>query len=307
MIPENITIIERGNFRWVNIEEPDRAAMKYLKENFAFHVLDYEDITSTTHRSKIDIYQDYVFIILLVPILNRKTNQMTASEIDFFLGADYLVTIHRGNVPTFIDMFQLCEASDQAREQFMSRSGKFLLYKILQRLLKYCYPLLDEIDAEIEKIETEIFSSKEQKLLQQILFVRHNIIDMRKIMQPHRATLFRLKKTSLGTQEEYEEYFDDLVDYTEEIWNQLESFKESIDALQETNESLISYRINDVIKTLTVFSAVMLPAGVVASIFGMNALNIPFHGVVNDFYIFTGLTFLAMLATLLYIRGKRLL
>jgi len=137
---------------------------------------------------------------------------------------------------------------------------------------------------------------------------------MRRIIQPHRQTLIRLQKPNLTNEEpdfkfedKYDEYFDDLRDYTQEIWNQLESFKESVEALHETNQSLISYRINEVIKTLTIFSALMLPAGVIAGLFGMNAVHIPFAGDNNDFYIFTALTALGIALTLLYIRRKKLL
>ncbi|EKD76051.1 MAG: hypothetical protein ACD_43C00240G0003 [uncultured bacterium] len=313
-LPENVQIIEHNGVRWIDIEQPTKEALNFLKQSFDFHVLDYEDVISTTHRSKIDRYPNYIFMILLLPLLQRKENNIVSGEIDFFLGKDFLITIHRGDIPTYVDMFQLCEASDQARESYIHASPQYLLYKVLQRLLQYCYPILDQIDSEIDKIETEIFSNGKQSFLQNILVVRHKISDMRRIIQPHRQALIRLQKPNLTTEEpgfkleeKFDEYFDDLRDYTQEIWNQLESFKESVEALHETNQSLISHRINEVMKTLTIFSALMLPAGVVAGLFGMNAVNIPFAGNANDFYIFTALTGLGITATLLYIRHKKLL
>ena len=313
-LPENVQILEHNGVRWIDIEQPTKEALNYLKQSFDFHVLDYEDIISITHRSKVDRYPNYVFMILLFPLLQRKENIIATGEIDFFLGKDFLITIHRDDIPTFVDLFQLCEASEQARATFMNSSPQFLLYKVVQRLLQYCYPLLDQIDSEIDKIETDIFSSGKQSLLQSILVERHKISDMRRIIQPHRQTLIRLQKPNLTNEEpdfkfedKYDEYFDDLRDYTQEIWNQLESFKESVEALHETNQSLISYRINEVIKTLTIFSALMLPAGVIAGLFGMNAVHIPFAGDNNDFYIFTALTALGIALTLLYIRRKKLL
>lgn len=314
-LPENIQCLEHAGQRWLNIEHPDNAALNYLKNEFDFHVLDYEDIASSTHRSKVDKYHNYLFLVMLFPVFNRKTKQVESSEIDFFLGKDYLITIHRGEIPTFIDMFQLCEASDQAKESLMNTSSQFLLYKILQRLLQYCYPLMDHIDLEIEETESKIFSTGGQKLLQEILFVRHNIIDMRKIMQPHRATISRLKKPSITIaghetfehEDKYNDYFDDLLDYTQEIWNQLESFKEAVDALHETNESLISHRINEVMKTLTLFSVILLPAGVVAGMFGMNAKFIPFAGHELGFYMMVTITFSAIILTLTYIRRRKIL
>ncbi len=314
-IPENVQIIEHNNYRWINIEQPDNAAIEYLQANFAFHALDYEDVVGTTHRSKIDKYPNYIFLILMFPAYNQKTKQVDVSEIDFFLGPDYLITIHRDDIPTFTDLYQLCEASDQACETLMGESPQYLLYKILQRLFQYCYPILDTVDAEIDQIENKIFATGGEKLLQDILYMRHSIIDLRKIMQPHEATLTRLIKPTADLpnhitfelEKEYDDYFDDLLDYTKEIWHQLESFKESVDALHETNESLISHRINDVMKTLTMFSVVMLPASVVAGIFGMNARFIPFADHGQGFWAMTALTFLAITLTLIYIRRRRMI
>ena len=315
--PDNISIIEHNGMRWINVEHADRAAVEYLKQNFDFHVLDYEDVMTTNHRSKIDKYDEYLFIVLLFPVFNRKKKQIEPAEINFFLGPDYLITVHNNEMPTFIDMFQLCEADDRARNSLMKSSPQFLLYKVLQRLFQYCYPIMDHIDTEIQDLESSIFDhdqTEQQKLLQSILMVRHNIIDMRKIMQPHRTTLARLVKPSveLGDHhnyelnKEYEDYFDDLQDYTQEIWDQLESFKESVDALHETNESLISNRINDVMKTLTVFSVIMLPASVLAGVFGMNARNTPFVGGQLDFWMMVGVTVTSIVLTLFYIRRKHM-
>lgn len=313
-VPDNVQTLEHNGMRWISIEHIDQDAIGYLKEHFNFHALDYEDITSVTHRSKIDKYQDYLFFVLLLPVYNRKTRQIESAEIDFFLGKDYLITIHRGDIPTFIDMFQLCEASDAAADDLMKGSPQFLLYKILQRMFQYCYPIMDHIDLEINEIEKSIFQTGERGLVEEILFVRQNIIDMRKIVQPHHAALTRLKRrsnepdeqSSFQLADDYDDYYDDVLDYAQEIWDQLETFKESVDALHETNQTLISFRINEVMKTLTVFSVIMLPASVVAGLFGVNAKHIPFVGQPQDFYIITAITLSAILAMLLYIRSKKM-
>ena len=105
----------------------------------------------------------------------------------------------------------------------------------------------------------------------------------------------------------YEDYFDDLRDYTQEIWNQLESFKESVEALHDTNQSLISFRMNDVVKTLTVFSAVLLPAGFITGVFSMNSKHIPFNESGNDFWIFVSITIISMIPVFIYIKRKKIL
>lgn len=299
-----IRTIKFNREKWVDVESPDQEDLDKLRQEFDFHPLDLEDVVHPTQRSKIDKYKDYFFLILMFPVYNRQTKEIDPTEVDFFVSKDFVVTIHRGDLPPLKDLFQLCQANQSARENTFGDSTDMLLYNVLKKLHLYIYPMLDHVSLDIADIKKQIFAGEEKKMVKQILEIRRNITDFRKIMDAHEATISRLLKKGTGVyhvDDKYRDYFDDLIDYTKEIWDQLGTFKEAIEALHETNESLISFRLNDVMKILTIFSVVLLPATVITSLFGINARSMPLASHPNGFWAILGITLLASATTLAYI------
>ncbi len=307
---KNIQEISHQNIRWINITKPNKENSKYLQKEFNFNALDLEDVLASTQRSKVDKYENYTFMILLFPVYNRKTQSIESSEVDVFLGKDFLVTIHRGNLPPLVDLFELCQSSTQACEQAFRGSSELLLYSLLKKLFLYTYPMLDHVSLDIADIEKKIFKGQERQMTKTIMSTRHNVIDMRKIMQAHKNTLIKLKKDHkeeglYAVDRKHFDYYDDIIDYTKEIWDQLENFKEAIETVQSTNESLISFRLNDVMKILTIFSVLFLPPTLVGTIFGMNAKMMPFVDHPLGFYAMLGISGISTLIFLVFIWKKR--
>ncbi|MFH1535200.1 MAG: CorA family divalent cation transporter, partial [Patescibacteria group bacterium] len=184
-----------------------------------------------------------------------------------------------------------------------------LLYYILEKLLLYIYPMLDHLSLDIDSSEKEIFSGNEKKMVEEILVIRRNITDFRKIMQVHKKTLQKLTSWLQANDNfaitKNDLHYSNLIDHTKEFWDALGGYKEAIEALQETNESLISHRINDIMKTLTVISLTMLPVTVIASIFGMNFKSIPLADSPNGFWILILVNVLVISTIALYFKRKR--
>lgn len=307
---KNLREIKQGSLRWIDITKPNKEHAKYLQTEFKFNPLDLEDVLSATQRSKLDKYENYIFMVLLFPVYNRKTQEIEASEVDLFVAENTLITIHRGDLPPLVDLFQICQSSSAAKENCVVNNSQLMLYNILKKLFLYCYPMLDHLNLDITDIEKRIFKGEERKMTKTIMHTRHNIIDMRKILQAHKNTLAKVKKVnkeeklySINTI--HYDYFDDLIDYAREIWDQLDTFKESIEALQETNESLISFRINDVMKILTIFSVIILPPTLVATIFGMNARYMPYIHDALGFWTMLAVCMLSALLTIIFIWRKK--
>ncbi|MBU2229506.1 magnesium transporter CorA family protein [Patescibacteria group bacterium] len=305
----NIHEIKTKKLRWININNPAQEEIEYLRDEFDFHPLALEDCVTPTHRSKIDEYKKYYFMVLLFPIYDRKSREIRPAEVHFFIGKGFLVTIHDNELPPLVDMFRLCQNSQEARQKHFEESIDMLLYYILEKLLLYIYPMLDHLSLDIDSSEKEIFSGNEKKMVEEILVIRRNITDFRKIMQVHKKTLqkltswlqandnFALTKNDL--------HYSNLIDHTKEFWDALGGYKEAIEALQETNESLISHRINDIMKTLTVISLTMLPVTVIASIFGMNFRSIPLADSQNGFWVLILINVLVISTIALYFKRKR--
>lgn len=269
---EKIQKIKFKNFQWINIIQAKSSEIEFLRENFDFHPLDLEDCLSPAQRPKLDEYPHYLFMILTFPFYDLKSRSIIASELDFFIGPDYLVTLTDGRLTSLINLFRQCQVNDFLREKYLSGGVMQLVYELLNKLQIYCYPMLDHINNDIDKLEKAIFSGYEKKMVKKILIIKRNIVNFRKIMQAHKNVIKKLigKSHKYFIPKESEIYFSNILEQTKEIWDILESHKETIDALHNTNESLISFRLNDIIKILTIISVTLMPITLIASIFGMN-------------------------------------
>ena len=141
-----------------------------------------------------------------------------------------------------------------ASELFAKGSGR-LLYEVLDDLFDYCFPILDKIGHKLDSVEDDMFERRAEDVVRDISNVKQEIISYRKIIKPERSTLRVLeRRVERFLPEELELYFDDIVDAAERIWDLLDNYKEVVEALESTNESVISHRQNDVLRVLTVFS-----------------------------------------------------
>src|ERR671928_131731 len=283
-----------GDLRWINIERPGPAERAWLEEHFEFHPLDYEDVLSRNQRPKIDEYEDYLFIVLYFPVFDKTVGRLNAAELDIFIGPDYIITLPNTPLPPVEYLFERCRSSDEVRETLFSKGSGYLLYKIVDDSFDYCFPMLRKIGNKLERIEEDIFEGRSQEVVRDISNAKQEIVGFRKVMRPQRSVLRDLERTKQRyLAEDMEVYFDDIVDASERIWDVLENYKEVVEALESTNESVISHRVNDTVRVLTAFSVVILPLTLIASIWGMN-VGLPGEGDATAFWIILA----AMLGTL---------
>src|SRR6476469_7179698 len=269
----NVEQIDSSGLRWVNIERPGALERTWLEENFEFHALDLEDVLSRHQRPKIDVYDDYLFIVLHFPIFDPAAGRLGTGELDIFVGPGYVVTIPNQPLQPVEYLFERCRAKEELREQLFSRGSGYLLYRLVDDSFDYCFPMLRKIGNKLDALEDDIFEGRSEEVVRDISNVKQEIINFRKVIRPQRPVLRDLEKVKLrylATDLDLEIYFDDIVDAHERIWDMLENYKEVVEALEETNESVISHRFNDILRILTVFSIVFLPATLIASIWGMN-------------------------------------
>jgi magnesium transporter len=272
---------------------------------FGWHPLDVEDILSKRQRPKVDDYPDYLFAVLHFPWYDSSVQRLNAAELDIVLGPDYLVTMP--NVPLLpVDrLFNRCAEDEEFRNELFAKGSGRLLYEVLDDLFDYCFPILDKIAHKLDKIEDDIHEVRSEELVRDISNVKQEIISYRKIMKPQRPTLRVLeRKVERFLPEDLELYFDDIVDASERIWDVLDNYKEVVEALEDTNESVIAHRHNDVLRVLTVFSVILLPLTLIASVFGMNVVY-PGEGTHAAFWVIIAIMVLTIFAMLGFFRWKR--
>ena len=265
--------LSANGLTWVHVDSPGKEEAEELAARFGWHPLDVEDILSKRQRPKIDEYSDdgYLFIVLHFPVYDKAIQRLNAAELDVVLGGDYLVTLPNVQLLPVTRLFERCKTNEEAREQLFSKGSGRLLYEVLDDLFDYCFPILDKIGHKLDSLEDDVFEGRSEEVVRDISNVKQEIISYRKIIKPERATLRSLERqVERFLPEQLELYFDDIVDAAERIWDLLDNYKEVVEGLEQTNESVISHRQNDILRILTVFSVVLLPLTLITGIFGMN-------------------------------------
>ena len=301
-----IKITKHNGFTWHNILRPKNKEVEYLKR-FNLHPVNLKDAVACAQYPKIDSYNEYIFLVLLFPVYDRKTRAVSAEEIDFILTAKEIITIHNNKLQPVKNLFTKLARATKAREQFFRQNSVLMLYEFLDKLIAYCFPMLSHMSEDIENIEKNIFQGNEKQMVNEILIIKRNIVNFRKTMLSHKDILKKILKikTPVLDKELIKIYFEDLIDRSKQIWAILESQNETINALHATNESLISFKLNDIMKTLTVFSVIVFPLTLLAAIFGMNTLYMPLVGTPHGFWTILGLMLIGTLIMLGFFKHKK--
>ena len=285
---------------WVNIAGPTERETEYLAQNYPFHPLDLDDCLSRIQRPKIDEYEDYLFLVFHFPVFNKQTRVTTPSQVSVFIGQNYVITLHRGDLKPLVNLFRQCQLDEEARSQNLSGGPGQLLYRIIDRLVDYCLPILNKIGSNIDRVDEEIFSRSMPRAIRDISELRRDVISFRRVIWPLRAVAGSLwPKVRRFTETDMEVYFDDIVDHIDKIWDGLDEYKERIEGLNDTHDSLATNRTNEIVRMLTVIATIMLPITVVASIFGMNIPLGPF-GDSRLSALYVSLICLVIIAAMLY-------
>ena len=277
----NIRSITELKLTWFYIEKPTSNEVAFLAQHFHFHPLDLDDILSRIQRPKIDEYEDYLFMVLHFPVFDKENRITRPSEINIFIGENYVVTVHcSGDLKPLTKFFQECETDKKSRERYLGRSSGFLLYHILDRLVNSGFPILDKVAQNIDDVEDIILTKPIPETVREISLLRRDLISFRRVIHPQIAVIETLEREEYPFfKEDQEVYFGDIADHIRKIWDGLEECKEVIDGLSDTSNWLTSHRIQEIMRILTIIMGILAPPTLIASIYGM---NIPLPGGVNS-------------------------
>ncbi|MCX7911571.1 MAG: magnesium transporter CorA family protein [Dehalococcoidales bacterium] len=268
--PLNIETITYGGLTWVNIEPPTKREIAWLAEKFHFHPLALDDCISRKQISKIDVYPGYVFFVFHYPYYDKATRIASKKQWAAFIGEDFLVTLHTGDLKTLKALFRDCQENEEARREFFSGGSGYLLYRILDRAIDSYFPVLDKILSLLEDLEDAVFD-EDIEAAKEIAILRRDIITQRAVMFPTRAIfvemenkLKRFSKIDLTAQ------YNDLMDHMNRICQALDECQEIIEVFKDTDYVLATNRVNRVLRILNIFATIALPFLIVSSIYGMN-------------------------------------
>jgi len=269
--PNMRNIISCPKVTWIDIQDPSPEDVEYLRRNFGFHPLVLGELIPFGHRSKVECHKNYLFMTFYYPVHSKERRETRQREIDIIVTRDTLVTCHYKSILPLKALFDKCNLYPELKKRYMGWSAGFLLFLLISSLWKSTLTKLDRVNIRLETIEREMFQEKEKEMVREISLVKTDIINFWRIVEPQGETLESLSRE--GTNffgQRFAPYFTDIIGTYGKSWNALKTYKETILALEDTNQSLLSTKTNEVIQVLTVFSVVMLPLTLVASIWGMN-------------------------------------
>jgi magnesium transporter len=299
-----VDTVKIGTLRWQHIVSPSEADLQYLKDNFHFHTLDIEDCRSTNQRPKIDIYDDYYFIILHFPSFDLQNRFLTIREVKFFWGDGFVISIDQSHW-VVSEMFDDAKKRLSNKEEIEIGTSDMMLYRILEILMNSSLNFMRRLGLELDRINEDLFNIKAQKTILQISITRKNIILLNTIFKPQLPLFHKFESGQIaGFAENMEDYWGNILDYNQKMWDMAEDYQELIEGLAKTFDSLQTNRINDIMKTLTFFSAILLPLTFITGLYGMN-IGLPFQSHPRSFIIIMVLMICVVVTMLFYFKRKK--
>lgn len=301
----NIKEVIHNGITWVNVVSPGVSDMAHLEERFSFHPLALEDCRSRVQLPKIDEYEGYLFLVLHFPIFDKGSHLTLPSQVSIFVSGDYVVTVHKGDLRPLNKLFRECVQNEQIASEAMQFGSGLLVYKILDVLVDYCFPILNKIMDKVDDLEIRVFDLGAKDIVRELSVTKRDVLSYRRIFHPQIDVLEKLESKEYSyLKVESDVYFGDLADHMRRIWAELEDLKEVMESLHDTHLSLATHQTTGVIRLLTIFAAIILPVSIVSSLMGMN-VGLPLDDNPYTFVIVIGMMLLIAFGMLAFFRSRR--
>jgi magnesium transporter len=309
----SIESVTNNGLTWIYIHKPTRESMNIISKRYRFHELNIEDSLSKVQIPKIDRYEDHIFMILHFPTKEEKDEYNSSPRIrqlSIFAGADYLVTVHQGDLKPLIDMFQLCNIYQQQRDTIMGKSSGYLLHSIIDALVDDLFHILKKVVGNIHDIEDNVFDER-LAVAKEISLLRREITILRRTIFPLRRIVSLVTRlVQKFSEEDLTLYYDDVNDHIDTVIEILEESRETIEIYKDTDFMLSTEKINKILGILTILFTLSIPATVIGTFYGMN-IELPggreisslhFFGSYTTFIVLMFLSIISALFMLWYFR-----
>lgn len=300
-----IETIKFGTLRWSHITRPTEEDLEALRERYHFHPLDLEDCRAEVNlRPKIDIYDDYYFVILHFPAFGVTEQFIETREMKFFWGKDYLISLAKSQW-LLKELFNREKAKSPASGRMEVGSSDALFYQILGHLTKDTQRLVEQVDKNVDDCGKAIFGKKAEPLIEKISKTRKNVILLNTMFKPQIVLFNKLQSGAIkGFADDMEDYWGSIMDSYQKIWDMVEDDEELIKGYSMTFDSLQVNKTNEVMKILTLVSSILLPLTFIASLYGMN-IKLPVQDHPFSFYIVSGSMALLALLMVIFFKIKK--
>lgn len=298
----NIQTVNYKDTSFINVTNPGPLEIKYLKNNFGFDMLHLDDYINKTQVPKIEVLKNYALLVLDFPLFSQngqvakvgflqlpqatqlmpfstseKHRRIATSHVDLFIGKSYFVVLHDGALIPINDVFSLCQKTLRNRNEYMGEGPTYLAYRLIDVLVDSCFPVMNELSTTIDKIDKALANRQSQKTIEEISTTRRNIVVFQTMIKPI-IPMFRDIEEGKYTELDgsMQPFWGNVVDHLQKLWDRLEDSRELIEGISSSNESLLTFRTNEIVKFLTVITSISFPFVVVNNLYSMNIVGLPY-------------------------------
>lgn len=291
---------------WVDLESPTVDEVRQIMEEFSIPPLVGNELITHSERPKVDLYDQFAYLILHFPTITHKHGANTEQEVDFIIAKNFIITTHYEVIDPLHEFSKLFEVNTILNKQTIGLHGGFVFFYIIREIYQYLGRELDHIERALAHAQTEIFSGRETAMVEKLSRINRDLLMFKQAIRYHHHVLesFELAGKRLFG-DDFSYYLRSIVGEYLKVASLLESHKDTLNELRETNATLLTTKTNEIMQTLTVMAFSTLPLSLVAAIFGMNTQHMPIVGSPQDFWIVIGLMILMALSMLAYFKRKQ--
>ena len=283
LIESKIETNRGEKFVWIDLQNPDRNDVEKLAEKYNFNELNIEDCMTKFELPKLDSYDNHFFVILHFPPLSQKVGISKNSQLSIFLGKDFIVTVHQGDLKPLVELVNICktDSDEQRKNRLLGESPGVLLHEIIDVLVDDLLHTSRKIIANLDEIEDRVFDET-KPVARSIALLRREINRLRRIANLLKKFVLEIakniKRFSETEDHELTLYFDDVIDHIDKVIETLEESRETMEIYKDTDFVLSTEKTNKVLAVLTIIFTLAIPSTVIGTFYGMN-VNLPGSGV----------------------------
>ncbi|HAS84638.1 MAG TPA: hypothetical protein DCS23_00985 [Candidatus Yonathbacteria bacterium] len=287
---------------WVDVQSPTQEEVRTLMEEFDIHPLVADELLGPTLRPKVDLYHNFIYLILHFPTISHKHDGGEDQEIDFIIGKKFIITAHYDHIDQLHEFSKVFEVNSILDKSNIGDHAGFILFYILKDLYKLMDTELDHINQDFFEIQAKIFSGNEREMVSSISHLNRDLLNFKQIIRPHKEVLesFELAGTKFFGQD-FAYYLRTIVGEFYKVSSILDGHRETVLDIRDTNDSLLTTKTNDIMKLLTVLSFIFLPLSFIGGLFQIGALGTPILDNPNAFWmILSGMAILGIILALFF-------
>ena len=278
-VEKKIENIQGNEFAWIDLQNPDRKDVEKLATKYNFNELNIEDCMTKFELPKLDSYDDHFFVILHFPPLAQKIGISKNSQLSIFIGKDFLVTVHQGDLKPLVELVNTCKSDldQEMKSRLLGESSGDLLHEIIDALVDDLLHTSRKIIANLDEMEDNVFDEA-KPVARSIALLRREINRLRRISVPLKKFVLEIaknvKRFSDNSDDELSLYFDDVIDHIDKVIETLEESRETMEIYKDTDFVLSNEKTNKVLAVLTMIFTLAIPSTVIGTFYGMN-VNLP--------------------------------